>query len=147
MQNTDMLLSNARARLGDPAQRALLLQAARYAGAGVVITLLFSACFWFVTDVLRVNALIAHPVVFVAFSLISYFTHGRFSFEGHGDRDRQHVRVTRFLLVNLIGLAANQMFVFVLIERMHGPTWWPIIPFIFVTPWLTFFLHRRWTYA
>jgi putative flippase GtrA len=142
-----MLLSAVRTRLADPAQRALLIQAARYAAAGLVITLLFSACFWLVTDVLHVNALVAHPIVFVVFSLISYMTHGRLSFEGHGDRDRQHVRVIRFLIVNLIGLAANQTFVFVLINQMQGPTWWPIIPFIFVTPWLTFALHRRWTYA
>ena len=142
-----MLLSIARARLADPAQRAVLLQAARFAVAGLVITLLFSACFWFVTDVLNVNALIANPLVFIVFSLISYSTHGRFTFDGHGERDRQHVRIVRFFTVNLIGLAANQAFIWVLVTRLGGPTWWPIIAFIFITPWMTFVLHRRWTYA
>jgi len=108
---------------------------------------LFSACFWFVTDVLNVNALIANPLVFIVFSLISYSTHGRFSFDGHGERDRQHVRIVRFFTVNLIGLAANQAFIWVLVTRLGGPTWWPIIAFIFITPWMTFVLHRRWTYA
>jgi putative flippase GtrA len=81
------------------------------------------------------------------FSGIGYVTHARFSFGGHGERDRQHVRVARFIVVNLIGLAANQGFVWLLVTHFHGPTWWPILGFIFVTPWLTFFLHRRWTYA
>lgn len=142
-----MLLSTARARFTDPAGRALLLQAARFAAAGLVITLLFSACFWFLTDVLGVDALVSHPLVWAVFSVIGYLTHARFSFDGHGTRDRQHVRVARFVVVNLIGLAANQAFVWLLVTHLHGPTWWPILAFIFVTPWLTFVLHRRWTYA
>jgi hypothetical protein len=34
-----------------------------------------------------------------------------------------------------------------LVKQLGGPTWWPIIPFIFVTPWVTFALHRRWVYG
>ena len=29
---------------------------------------------------------------------------------------------------------------------MHGPTWWPLVPAIFVTPLATFALNRQWVF-
>ena len=60
--------------------------------------------------------------------------------------NRQHVRLMRFLVVNLLGFASNQFFVWLLVKKLDGPNWWPVIPIIFVTPVLTFALHRRWVY-
>jgi putative flippase GtrA len=131
----------------DHEHRAIALQAVRYAFAGFVITLLFSASYWAVTDVFRMDPNLSLTLVFLVFTGVSYLTHGVFSFRGHGERDRQHVRATRFLVVNLLAFVLNQFFVWLLIKRLGGETWWPIIPFLFVTPWLTFTLHRKWVYA
>lgn len=131
----------------DKEHRAVLLQAARYGFAGFVITVLFSISYWAVTDLLGVDPMVSLTIVFLVFSGISYFAHGAFSFRGHGSRDQQHIRATRFLLVNIIGFLLNQFFVWMLVKQLGGPTWWPIIPFIFVTPWVTFALHRRWVYG
>jgi hypothetical protein len=30
---------------------------------------------------------------------------------------------------------------------MGGPTWWPVIPIVFVSPILTFTLNRRWVFG
>lgn len=125
----------------------MAVHAIRYAFAGLVITIAFSACYWAVAELLRVDANVALALVFVVFSVISFVAHGRFSFAGHGERDRPHVRLTRFFIVNILGFLANQFFVWLLVKRLGGATWWPIIPFVFVTPWLTFVLHRRWVYA
>lgn len=127
--------------------RGLIGQAARYGIAGVVITLLFSACYWVVAEFGGIDPMISLALVFMVFSAISYFTHGAFSFRGYGERDRQHVRAVRFFIVNLIGFGLNQFFVWLLVKQLGGPTWWPIIPFLAVTPWVTFALHRRWVYA
>ena len=35
----------------------------------------------------------------------------------------------------------------VLTGPMHGPTWWPLIPAIFVTPFATFALNRQWVFS
>ena len=126
---------------------AVARQAVRYGFAGLVITLLFSACYWAVTDLAKVDPMISLAIVFTAFSGISYFAHGAFSFRGYGGRDNHHIRAGRFFLVNLAGFALNQFFVWLLVKRLGGPTWWPIIPFVFVTPWFTFALHRKWVYA
>ncbi|MEO7564088.1 MAG: GtrA family protein [Sphingomicrobium sp.] len=128
-------------------RRVIAAQVVRYALAGLAITLLFSASYWAVTELFGIKPMISLTIVFLVFTAISYVTHGRFSFRGHGGRDRTHVRATRFLIVNLIGFALNQWFVWLLVVQLHGPTWWPIVPFIAVTPWVTFALHRRWVFS
>ena len=130
-----------------PERRTIALQAARYAFAGLVITILFSASYWAVTDIGGLDPMLSLTLVFLVFTAVSYLTHGRFSFRGHGARDRQHVRASRFLLVNVLGFLLNQFFVWLLIKQLDGPTWWPIVPFILVTPWVTFALHRRWVFG
>ena len=131
----------------DRERRTVALQAARYAFAGLVITILFSASYWAVADLGGLDPMLSLTLVFLVFTAVSYVTHGAFSFRGHGGRDRQHVRATRFLVVNVIGFLLNQLFVWLLVKQLGGPTWWPIVPFILVTPWVTFALHRRWVFG
>jgi hypothetical protein len=30
---------------------------------------------------------------------------------------------------------------------MHGPTWWPLVPAIFVTPLATYAFNRQWVFG
>ena len=131
----------------DPERRTIAVQAIRYAVAGAIITLLVAASYWAVAEFLHVDPMVSLTLVFLFFTGVSYVTHGAFSFRGHGSRDRSHVRATRFLIINLLGFATNQLFVWLLVRQMGGPTWWPVIPIIFFTPLLTFTLHRRWVFA
>ena len=130
-----------------PERRAVALQAARYAFAGAVITVLVAASYWAVAEFLHVDPMLSLTLVFLFFTGVSYVTHGAYSFRGHGERDRTHVRATRFLVINIFGFVTNQFFVWLLVKQLGGPTWWPVIPIIFVTPVLTFTLHRRWVFA
>ena len=57
------------------------------------------------------------------------------------------MRGLRFMAVNLVGFALNQGWVWLLVKHLGGATWWPIVPFVFVTPLVTFYLHRRWVYS
>ena len=131
----------------DPVRRTISLQMVRYAFAGFIITLFVAASYWAVAELLGIDPMVSLALVFIVFTGISYITHGVFSFRGHGSRDRHHVRAVRFLVVNCIGFATNQFFVWLLVKQLGGPTWWPVIAIIFVTPLLTFALHRRWVYA
>lgn len=131
----------------DPERRTIAVQAIRYAVAGAIITLLVAASYWAVAEFLHVDPMVSLTLVFLFFTGVSYVTHGAFSFRGHGSRDRSHVRATRFLIINLLGFATNQLFVWLLVKQIGGPTWWPVIPIILVTPLLTFTLHRRWVFA
>ena len=131
----------------DSERRAIAAQVIRYAFAGLAITIVFSASYWAVTEIGGVDPMVSLTIVFLVFTAISYFAHGAFSFRGHGARDRQHVRASRFLVVNVIGFLLNQFFVWLLVKQLGGPTWWPIVPFILVTPWVTFVLHRKWVFG
>lgn len=44
-------------------------------------------------------------------------------------------------------ILANQFFVWLLVKQTGGPTWWPVIPIVFVSPILTFTLNRRWVFG
>ncbi len=127
--------------------RNIVLQMSRYAIAGLVITLALSASYWALTDLAGIDPMWSFTAAFLVFWLVSYVTHGAFSFKGHGARDRQHVRATRYLAVTLLGFCLNQFFVWSLVKQMHGATWWPIIPMIFVTPLALFAMMRKYVYA
>lgn len=131
----------------DPERRTVLLQLVRYALAGFAITLLVAGSYWAITDLLHVDPMISFTLVFIVFSIISYVTHGEFSFKGHCERDRHHIRLSRFLAVNILGFLINQGFIWLLVKQLDGPTWWSTIPMVFVTPLITFSLHRRFVYS
>lgn len=122
-------------------------QLVRYAITGGLVTLGFSAVYWLLATPVGLDSQVALTIAFLMWSGIGFILHGRVSFRDHGSRDRMGARSFRFLLVNLLGFALNQLFVWVLVKQMGGPTWWPILPFVFVTPIVTFALHRRWVYA
>ena len=58
-------------------------------------------------------------------------------------RERRPPAEVKFLLVQLSGFVLNEVFTWVLTGPMHGPTWWPLVPAIFVTPLATFALNRQ----
>jgi putative flippase GtrA len=131
----------------DPERRTVLLQLARYAFAGFAITVAVAASYWGITELLGIDPMVSFTIVFLVFSAISYVTHGEFSFKGHGTRDQHHIRMGRFLAVNVLGYLVNQGFIWLLVKQLGGPTWWPTIPMVFFTPLLTFALHRRFVYS
>lgn len=131
----------------DSERRAIAVQMLRYALAGGAITVAVAAAYWAIAEYGGVDPMVSLAVVFLFFSGISYIVHGAYSFKDHGARDRHHVRGVRFVAINLLGFALNQFFVWYLVKHLGGPTWWPTLPMIFVTPLLTFALHRRFVYA
>jgi len=128
-------------------RRTVLLHLVRYALAGFAITLAAAGSYWAITDLLHVDPMVSYAIVFIVFSGISYITHGEYSFKGHGTRDRHHIRMGRFFAINVLGFLVNQGFIWLLVKQLDGPTWWPTIPMVFITPILTFALHRRFVYA
>ena len=131
----------------DQERRAVVVQMLRYAIAGGLITLAVAASYWAIAEYLHVDPMISLAIVFLVFSGISYLVHGAFTFKDHGERDNHHVRGSRFLAINILGFIVNQGFVWLLVKYLDGPTWWPTIPMVLVTPLLTFALHRRFVYS
>ena len=90
---------------------------------------------------------IANVLGYLVAMLSGYVMHSRWSFKGHGTRDNLARTGGRFFLVSLVSFAMNTFFVWWLTGPMHGPTWWPLVPIVFVTPLVTFALNRLWVFA
>ena len=140
------MIHSALNQLGEH-RRTALLQMVRYAIAGGLITVLVAASYWALAEFGGIDPMVSLSIVFVFFSVISYFVHGVFSFRSLEAGDRHHVRGAKFLAVNVIGFLVNQLFVWLLVKELGGPTWWPTVPIVLVTPLLTFSLHRRFVYS
>jgi len=126
---------------------ALVGQLWRYGIAGGGITLLGAAVYWLLAEPAGMAPLVALSVSFLICLAIGYFIHGRYSFRGHGGRDNVRRRTIWFVAVNCFAYALNWLWVYGLVERLEGPTWWPMVPMVTVTPLVSFVMHRRWTYG
>ena len=85
-------------------------------------------------------------IAFVLATMVGRVAHGRVSFRGHGSRGEG--TAWRFFVVSTLGFVLNQLFTWVLVTGpfFGGPTWWPLIPALFVTPLVTFALSRLWVF-
>ena len=127
----------------------MLGQLIRFGIAGGISTVIYAAVylpltFWVFA---REDAVYAVPFAFAAGVSIGYFLHSRWSFRGHGTRDRSGRQHGKFLIVQGFGLALNALFTWVLTGPLHQPNWVPLIPVVIVTPLATFALNRQWVFA
>ena len=133
--------------LPDAEKREAFYQLIRYGIIGALITLGGQAIYYGLAESRLTTPLMAVAIAFVIGLTVGYFAHGWVSFKGHGERD-DHARIGfRFATVNIFAYLLNSFWVWLLVERLHGPNWWPILPNVFLVPLVTFGLHRRWTYA
>jgi putative flippase GtrA len=127
--------------------RPLLGQLIRFGLVGALSTMIYDAVYW------PLATYVVPPVVavIIGFSIavcIGYPLHSRWSFKGHGRRDGAAGRQGRFVTVQLTGMGFNMLCTWLLTGPVfHGPTWWPLIPATFVTPFLTYILNRTWVFA
>ncbi len=140
-------MNEAFGKLVGEERQVLLGQIIRFGLTGGLLTVMVAAAYWAVAEFFAIDPLISMTLVYLIFTGVGYILHSRFSFKGHGDRDNMGMRTTRFFIVNTLGFASNQFFVWLLTHYLAGPTWWPVIPIIFVTPILTFTLNRKWVFG
>jgi len=117
-------------------------QLVRFAIVGFSLAALYSAIYWYLATYVMTPVL-AVVVAFLVSVSIGFVLHSRWSFRGHGRREDNRLKI-KFLAVQTSGFLMNEVFTWVLTGPLvHGPTWWPLIPAIFVTPLATFFLNRQ----
>lgn len=119
----------------------------RYAISGGGLTLFYSAIYWIGAVVVLMDPLIANTLAFLITVILGFIVHSRWSFAGHGRRDRPARASAMFLLVNLVGFALNSLWVWLIAVYWALSPSLPLLPIIFVTPWVSFYLNRRWTFG
>jgi putative flippase GtrA len=119
----------------------------RYAVTGGFVTALGICVYLLAAGPLEIAPLLANVLAYVTCVAVGYVIHSRWSFRGYGRRDSVARTTSRFLMVSLVSFALNSFFVWLLTGPMHGPDWWPTVPMLFVTPFVTFALNRRWVFG
>ena len=129
------------------ALKTLFGQLVRFGLVGGFSTILYAAIYW------PLATYVVHPVlaVVIAFSIavaIGYVLHSNWSFRGHGKGSEGGRTQAKFLSVQSVGMVLNVAFTWVLTGPLfHGPTWWPLVPAVLVTPLVTFLLNRYWVFG
>lgn len=138
-------------RLNFPSET--LGQLVRFAIVGFALAALYSGIYeYFVTGGTfrthhpgphAIDPLLAVLIAFMVSVSIGFVLHSRWSFRGHGQRE-DHALKIKFVAVQVSGFVLNEIFTWVLTGPLvRGPTWWPLVPAIFVTPLATFVLNRQ----
>jgi len=119
-----------------------LFQLIRFALVGFFLAAVYSAIYWYLATYVM-EPVLAVVIAFLVSVSIGFVLHSRWSFRGHGHREDNRLKV-KFLAVQSFGFLLNEIFTWVLTGPLvHGPTWWPLVPAILVTPFATFALNRQ----
>jgi putative flippase GtrA len=129
------------------ADSTLMGQLIRFGTVGGFVTALSVIVYYVPATWLGVHPLLANLLGYGVAVALGYVLHSRVSFKGHGSRENPVQRTGRFFIVSLVSLGLNSLFVGILTGPLHGPTWWPVIPMLFVTPLVTFTLNRQWVFG
>jgi len=120
-------------------------QIIRFGIVGLFLTGLYSVIYWPLAE-FAVHPVLAVVIAFAVAVSVGFVLHSRWSFKGHGKEESGATRL-RFFISQTFGFFLNIGFTWFLTGPMHGPTWWPLIPVILVTPLATFLLNRFWVFG
>jgi putative flippase GtrA len=122
-------------------------QVIRFGVVGGFVTLVGGAAYYVPATYYGVDPLLSNLFAYAVAMALGYVLHSTISFKGHGSRDNPAKRTGRFLIVSLVSLGLNSLWVWTLTDLLGGPTWWPLVPMLFVTPAATFALNRQWVFG
>lgn len=135
-----MVVSGARVA----ARRELFWQLVRFAVNGGLVTALLSAVYVAVDTFTHASPQVCNFAGYVAAVIAGYSLHSRVTFRGHGSRGVA-ARV-RFVLASLPSYVVNVGWTWLLTAYLHWPSWTPLVPIWFVTPFMIFALNRWWVF-
>lgn len=122
-------------------------QLVRYGISGVILALFYSAVYWTLATQADIPALIANTFAFLVSLAAGWLIHSRWSFRGHGPSRRSGLAYGRYFIVNVAAYGLNSFWVWLVVIRSGGSVALSIVPILGVTPWVCFWINRRWTFA
>ena len=138
-------MESAEVTVESASPRHVVGQLLRFGAVGLFSTFVYAAVYWPLATFF-ISPMLAVPIAFAVAVAIGYVLHSNWSFRGHG-AERTPQTQARFVSVQTLGLLFNWAFTWVLVSHLHGPTWWPLVPAVLVTPLVTFGLNRYWVFA
>lgn len=130
-------------RFGDAAV-ALAYQVIKFGLVGAVATGIHAATFVLLVGWWSVNALAANTIAFAGAVGFSYLGHRHWTFSGDYDARGSFAK---FVVISLIGFAANTANVFVVDYVLSAPYVYCLPGMVFVVPLFVFLLSRYWAFG
>ena len=124
----------------------LVGQFVRYALTGGLASLVNIGVYWLLAA-RGMDPNLAWTLGFAAAVAVGYVVHSRWSFRGHGRRDNLARTGGRFVSVSLVSFGLNQLWVWLLVQRLDLPLWAPYPLVLGVTPLVVFALNRKWVFG
>jgi putative flippase GtrA len=122
-------------------------QVIRFGIVGGLSTLIYAGVYWPLATYVMYPTL-AVPIAFGVAVLFGYFAHSRWSFRDYPTEQRSRATQAKFVAAQTLGMLLNAAFTWILTGPLcHGPTWWPLVPAVLVTPPVTFAVNRWWVFA
>ncbi len=122
-------------------------QLIRYGISGLGVTVFFALVYEAVLQMTSAGPQTANVLGFLCAVCVGYVIHSRWTFQDHGTREAPLRNTGRFLIVNLAGFALNSFWVWLIAGQLGLSEHLPLIPIVFITPWLSFWLNRQWTFG
>ena len=126
--------------------RELVGQLVRYALTGGLASIVNIGVYWLLAA-RGMDPNLAWACGFAAAVAVGYVVHSRWSFRGHGRRDNLARTGGRFVIVSLVSFGLNQLWVWLLVQRLDLPLWAPYPLVLGVTPFVVFALNRKWVFG
>lgn len=89
----------------------------------------------------------ANAMAFLASSGVGYVVHSRWSFRDQRPQNALVGNILKFMAVNLTSFLVNVFWVWLLVTQLKLSPHLPLLPILGLTPWLSFWLHRNWTFG
>ena len=121
-------------------------QLVRYALTGGLASIVNIGVYWLLAA-RGMDPNLAWAFGFAAAVAVGYVVHSRWSFRGHGRRDNLARTGGRFVVVSLVSFGLNQLWVWLLVQRLDLPLWAPSPLVLGVTPFVVFALNRKWVFG
>ena len=121
-------------------------QAVRYGVVGVILAAVYAALYLLYV-MAGVPPFEANTLTWLVVLAFGFALHSRWSFRGHGQRDRPMRSALIFLIINAASYMINMFWIWLFVSwlGLHPAT--PLAPILLATPWFSFYLNRRITFA
>lgn len=123
-----------------------LAQLIRYAITGGGVTLLGAALYTGLVLATTIHPQAAMALAYLVCVAVGYVLHSRWSFRGHGTRDNPARTTFRFFVASVISYGLNAFWTWGCIEGLGLAEWTPVLPLLFVTPFVMFAINRNWVF-
>ncbi len=123
--------------------RELIKQLFRFGIVGGLATLMNSGIFLLLVKIVHFPPLLGNLLAFLFAFLISYFGHFIWTFE---NKEHNYQKLIKFFIIALLGLGINTGFIWWIMHVLHQSAFIAILPMLFVTPLIVFFINRTWVF-